>query len=164
MKLVKLTKENYPLVVEMLDEWTNVEKDITPWAIVRSDYHDFENYKVSLENGFKPIDESTFFLYDEVENIMLGAINIRHDLSELMLLKTGHIGYGIRPSMRGKGYGPTQLNLALIESKKLGLSKVLLVCDPNNLASKRTIIVCGGVFENEITYNEHQYQRYWITL
>ena len=30
----------------------------------------------------------------------------------------------------------------------LGLEKILITCDKNNIASKRTIESCGGILEN----------------
>ena len=57
------------------------------------------------------------------------------------------------------------VRLALIECKKLGIDKVLMVCDKSNIASAKTIIKNGGVLENEIIdENNKVNQRYWITL
>jgi predicted acetyltransferase len=77
----------------------------------------------------------------------------------------GHIGYGIRPSERKKGYATMMLKLALEHCKKVGLEKVLLTCDKSNLASAKTIMKCSGVFENEEKQNDGDFlQRYWIEL
>src|SRR5690606_26210687 len=155
MKLVKLDPTYRTLLYELMEEWSK-ERQITPWAVRRIDYKsDFDLYLESLENGFKTIKESTFFLLDEDENRFIGAVNIRHELNEMLLLKTGHIGYGLRPSARGKGYAKTMLKLALDECLKLGITKVLVICDRDNLPSKHTILSCGGVLENEIVYEGH---------
>ena len=76
---------------------------------------------------------------------MVGAVNIRHRLNEQLLLNGGHIGDGIRPSQRHKGFGTQMIALALMECRKIGLSKVLMVCDKENTASARTIQKNGGV-------------------
>lgn len=80
-------------------------------------------------------------------------------------LKTGgHIGDGIRPSERRKGYATAMIALALDECKKLGISRVLMCCDKDNVGSVRSIIKNGGVLENEVEGNGHIVQRYWIQL
>lgn len=167
IELVKLTKENYPLLVEMLDEWLSLEDDITPYAIAKNDYHNPDNYIAKLdvrEPTGKLVPDSTFFCLDRDRNIFVGAVNIRHYLNERLLLKSGHIGDGIRPSERGKGYGTAMIGLALEECRKLGIDRVLMVCDRDNPASARTIQINGGVLENELTVDGDVIQRYWIQL
>ena len=102
---------------------------------------------------------------DEERNILLGAVNIRHYLNDYLLKYAGHIGDGIRPSERNKGYGKKMIALALMECKKLSIDKVLMVCDKDNIASAKTIINNGGVLENEfVDENGRIEQRYWIEI
>ena len=54
--------------------------------------------------------------------------------------------------------------LALDECKRLGIKKVLMTCDKNNIGSAKSIINNGGVLENEIEADGHIEQRYWIQL
>ena len=54
--------------------------------------------------------------------------------------------------------------LALEECKKLGITRVLMCCDKNNIGSAKSIIKNGGVLENEIEEDGHIEQRYWIQL
>ena len=96
--------------------------------------------------------------------MFLGAVNIRHKLNEKLLLNGGHIGDGIRPSERGKGYGTRMIALALEKCRELGIDRVLMVCDRNNAASARTIVKNGGVMENEIEVDGVVEQRYWIDI
>ena len=42
----------------------------------------------------------------------IGRISIRHVLSDSLRLLGGHIGYDVRPSRRGQGYGRRMLALA----------------------------------------------------
>ena len=172
VRLIKLTKEYYKELSEMIDEW-KIDQEInhtnhSPWAIFKNDYHDFDYYLKNLEHK-EPIDgkvpDSVFFLLDIERNILLGAVNIRHYLNDYLLKYGGHIGDGIRPSERGKGYGTEMIRLALIECKKLGINKVLMVCDKDNIASAKTIINNGGKLENEIIDEDGDTnQRYWIEL
>ena len=172
VRLIKLTKEYYEELALMIDEWkldqeTN-HTNHSPWAIFKNDYHDFDNYLNNLElkehvDGKVP--DSVFFLLDEESNRLLGAVNIRHCLNEYLLKYAGHIGDGIRPSERRKGYGTEMIRLALIECKKLGIDKVLMVCDKSNIASAKTIIKNGGVLQNEFVDEKGKLQqRYWINL
>ena len=172
LKLIKLTKEYESQLGEMIEEW---KVDIianntnhSPWAIFKNDYHDFENYLKNLEikeETDRLVPDSVFFLLDTERQILLGAVNIRHWLNEELLISGGHIGDGIRPSERRKGYATEMIRLALIECKKLGLDRVLMVCNKDNLGSAKSIINNGGILENEITNPDGSVeQRYWIEV
>ena len=167
LRLVKAGPEYRQLLFDMMDEWTGAEDDITPYAIVRTDYHCFDTWLQSLEvkqQTEKAVPDSTFFCLDAARNRLVGAVNIRHFLNGRLLLNGGHIGDGVRPSQRGKGIGTAMVGLALEECKKLGIDRVLMVCDKDNPASARTIQKNGGVLENEVTVDGVIEQRYWIQL
>lgn len=172
MKLIKLTREHYFQLSEMIDEW---KKDIkenngnnSPWAIFKNDYHDFDYYLDNLEHKEAKdgkVPDSVFFLYDETRDKMIGAVNIRHYLNDFLLKEGGHIGDGIRPSERRKGYATLMIKLALEECKKLGIDRVLMVCEKDNIGSAKSIMNNGGVLENEFVNSEGKIeQRYWINL
>ena len=168
IKLVKLTKDYKDQLFEMLDEWSNSDDtNHSPYAIFKNDYHDFDYYLDNLElkepyNGLVP--DSTFFALDTNRNIFVGAINIRHYLNEKLLLNGGHIGDGVRPSERRKGFATEIIRQGLQECKNLGITKVLMVCDKDNIGSRKSIINNGGILENEIEVDGVIEQRYWITL
>ena len=172
VKLIKLTKEYQKELGEMIDEWKYDQEvnhtDTSPWAIFKNDYHDFDYYLEHLDYKIadeKHVPSSTFFLLDVERNRLLGAANIRHYLNERLLFDGGHIGDGIRPSERRKGYATKLIGLALLECKKLGLDRVLITCDKDNIGSAKSIINNGGVLENEVVDSEGKtIQRYWIDL
>lgn len=110
------------------------------------------------------VSDITLFCLDKDRNIFVGAVNIRHYLNEELLRTGGHIGDGIRPGERRKGYATAMLALALDECKKLGISKVLMCCDKDDIGSAKSIIKNGGVLENEVEEDGHIKQRYWIQL
>ena len=156
----------------MIDEW-KLDHEVnqgnrSPWAIFKNDYHDFDYYLENLEirepkDGKVP--DSVFFLLDTDRNILLGAVNIRHRLNNHLLQFGGHIGDGVRPSERRKGYATEMIRLSLIECKKLGINRVLMVCDKTNVGSAKSIIKNGGVLENELVDdNGKTQQRYWIDV
>ena len=95
---------------------------------------------------------------------MVGAVNIRHRLNETLLRNGGHIGDGVRPSERKKGIATKMIALALEKCKELGIKKVIMVCDKDNIGSAKSIINNGGVLENEIEADGVINQRYWIDI
>ena len=48
--------------------------------------------------------------------------------------------------------------------KGLGINKVLIVCDKDNVGSAKSILNNSGVLENEVVVDGVVEQRYWITL
>ena len=167
LRLGKFSKTYKRQLFDMMDEWTASGEKIIPYAIRKVDYHDFEHYMESLElrepkEGLVP--DSTFFCLDEDRDIFVGAVNIRHYLNDALLKNGGHIGDGIRPSERRKGYASKMISLALEECKKLGIDPVLMVCDKENIGSAKSIRNNGGVLENEIEEDGVVEQRYWIRL
>lgn len=174
IRLVRLTKEYERQLGEMIDEWKYDQEvnhtNHSPWAIFKNDYHDFDYYLASLEakgspDGDESVPDSTFFLLDDERNIFLGAVNIRHCLNDYLMKYGGHIGDGIRPSERRKGYATKMIGLALDECRKLGIKRVLMVCDKENIGSAKSIINNGGVLENEFADKDGTIeQRYWIDL
>lgn len=171
LTLVKLTEETYPLLVEMMEEWTAAEEHIVPYSIRKNDYRDKAYYMANLDvltprDGLVP--DSTYFCLDfnpdTEQNRFVGAVNIRHYLNENLLLGGGHIGDGVRPSERGKGIGTRMIALALEECRRLGIDRVLMTCDKDNVASAKTIRNNGGVLENEVLIDGEIVQRYWISL
>ncbi|MBR0302870.1 MAG: GNAT family N-acetyltransferase [Clostridia bacterium] len=169
LKLIKLTKRYEDALCEMIDEWRRDQEENhtnrSPRAIFKNDCHDFDYYLENLEVGANLIPNSVFFLLDEERDRLLGAVNIRHRLNDSLLREGGHIGDGIRPSERGKGYATEMIRLALDECRALGIDRVLMTCEKDNIASARTIVKNGGVLENEIINSEGECeQRYWIDL
>ena len=108
-------------------------------------------YKIQDNEYAKSIDRcpgKTYFLIRKNDNKLIGMINIRHHLSPKMLVHGGHIGYGVRPSERRKGYNKINLYLGLIKAlEEFNLDKVMLDCDVKNLGSDKTIQALGGVLE-----------------
>lgn len=91
----------------------------------------------------------TYYLVRESDNRIVGMINIRLELNQRLMRSGGHIGYGIRPSERRKGYNKINLYLALEVCNQYGLDEVVLDCYKDNLGSSRTMIALGGILESE---------------
>lgn len=165
LKLIKAESIYKDKIIDMLDEWHKSGEVIIPSPIAGKDYHDFENYCSQLEvvdalAGKVP--DSTYFCIDTDRDIIVGDVNIRHYLNESLIITGGHIGDGIRPSERRKGYATEMIRLALIECRKLGIDRVLMTCDKDNIGSAKSIINNGGILENELIKDGVIKQRYWI--
>lgn len=108
---------------------------------------------------------STYFSVRESDRRIVGTIQLRHALDADLRQRGGHIGYGIRPSERGKGYGTRQLALVLEKARELGLHRVMISCDRANIASARVAVNNGARLEWEGYDEEDGWIRiYWIEL
>ncbi len=109
---------------------------------------------------------TTYWLYNDETNVLLGASNLRHYLTEDGLKLWGHIGYGIRPSERKKGYATELLRMTMTEAKKKNIDKVLLGAYIGNIGSWKVMEKCGGKLENIVIEEETglPVKRYWIDI
>ena len=172
IELVRLTSEYRQQLFDMLAEWkADIERnrtDMSPYRIWATDYRDFDAYIQSLNTQPEPdsglVPDTTLFCLDRDRNIFVGAVNIRYYLNDRLQRSGGHIGDGIRPSERRKGYATAMIGLALNECRKLGIDRVLMCCNKDNIGSAKSIINNGGVLENEIEEDGKIEQRYWIQL
>lgn len=105
-----------------------------------------------------------FLFIDETSRQLIGLLNLRYELNAYLLQYGGHIGYSIHPNKRKQGYAILMLKEACKECKKLGLDRILLICDKENTASAKTIQHCGGILEDEVMEGTAVLQRYWIDL
>lgn len=91
-----------------------------------------------------------YWLVDDARGRFLGEISVRHRLTEALRRYAGHIGYGVRASEQGKGYGTLMLKLALERARELGIKQVLITCDDDNMASARVIEKNGLALQDRI--------------
>lgn len=115
-----------------------------------------------LPEDFVPVTS----LFGFVGENIIGRLSIRHSLNDFLLKVGGHIGYGVIPGFRLRGYAKAMLALALPMTKQLGIQKVLVTCDDNNIGSIKTIEANGGKLENTIFVEDGKplKRRYWIDL
>ena len=152
---------------DIVEEIENAGEEMYPlalsWGLKSFDVYLKHTEELSKgENLQELVQADTYFL--EEEDTILGAINIRWSLNAYLENFGGHIGYGVRPSERNKGYATLMLKLALVICKQRGLSKVLVTCDEGNEASKKTILKCGGKYEDSRIFEGEVVERYWIEV
>jgi predicted acetyltransferase len=74
----------------------------------------------------------------------------------------GHIGYGVRPEFRRRGYATEILRQSLGYIRELGVADVLMTCLDENVGSATVIETCGGELENIVDLEGKPLRRYWI--
>lgn len=129
-------EERYPFPLEF---------DHTDFGALLQRLQDFKN-GTRIPEGFVP--SSTFWLVDETE--LIGVSNLRHFLNEKIRHCGGHIGLGIRPSYRGRGFSNILMALTIEQGRKRGIDELYIHCHKDNHASARMIMNNGGVLDTEI--------------
>jgi predicted acetyltransferase len=140
--------------------------------------HDFEE-GMSLARYLDMLDERerglnlppdhvpTSFLFAFDGDRIVGRVSIRHRLNDVLRLSGGHIGYVVVPEFRRQGYATAMLRLALrFAHDRIGLDRVLVTCDDDNVGSIRTIESNGGVLEDVVRGSDvdKPRRRYWIDV
>jgi predicted acetyltransferase len=111
------------------------------------------------------VHEDLYWIMDDGE--VIGFLSFRHRLNDWLSEAGGHIGYAVRASRRRQGYASAALALALDRARKIGLDRVFVTCDDDNMASARTIEKAGGVLQDVSDQSARGHallRRYWITL
>ena len=107
------------------------------------------------------------FLFAFAGPTIVGRVAIRHVLNPSLEHVGGHIGYVVVPAYRRQGYATAILRQSLqIARQTLGLSRVLVTCDDDNVGSIRTIEKNGGVLESIVAApgGDQPKRRYWIPV
>ncbi|MEY8250299.1 GNAT family N-acetyltransferase [Leptogranulimonas caecicola] len=156
----------------MLDEWgadiLQAHGDPSPRVLWKCSLEGFDQYKKNLDEEADPVrgraEAHTRFCMDMDRNRLVGAVQLRFPPPSISLEGCSHIGDGVRPTDRGKGYGTAMIGLALEEYRKCGFSEVMMVCRANNAASAKTIVRNGGVLMGVFEEDARLMRRYRIKL
>jgi predicted acetyltransferase len=163
-----LYSEDEPSFKKAIEEFNS---EIPPWEFA---FHfdstaDFAEYIQRLENWSHGLELPEKFVPNSyfvgvVDGKIVGRLSIRHCLNEFLRNIGGHIGYGVIPTQRKRGYATEMLRQALLKCAEIGLQSVLVTCDVDNIGSRRVIENCGGVFDGVTNSPELEVQkrRYWI--
>lgn len=133
-------------------------------------FKDWINFEKRLKAKYKNYAPSHVYLgVRKEDDRLVGIIDYRSPLTEFLLKYGGNIGYSVRPSERGKGYAAEMLGLVLSICRDAGEKRILVTCDKDNVASRKSIVKNGGVLENEICDVSDRnkcviIQSFWIKL
>lgn len=115
------------------------EKNVIPKLLRNSEGLD-------LPDGYVP--DTYFFLWDD--DRIVGLFKIRHYLNDFLRKGAGHIGYGILPDSRGKGYATIGLQLAIEKCKQIiPEDEIFLSVHKDNPASLKVQEKCGAYIVGE---------------
>ena len=156
---------------DMMAEWMQDSGPIIPSALVSGSlaYDEWLSRERKFETddtcpkGMVP--SNLYFLTRASDGKIVGAASIRWRLNKELLHNGGNVGYGIRPSERGKGYGTRLLGLILDKCRERKMEKVLITCSDEIAASQRIILKNGGALENTVAAPRgDMVRRYWVEL
>ena len=155
---------------EMIGEWLAYGGRLNPGAL--------QNNGNSYETWLQWIDEDahedtcppeavpqTMYFAVRNDGKLIGAVTVRHKLNEQTNKSSGggHVGFGVRPTERRKGYAKEILRLALNKLAERGINDVMINCASDNIGSEKTILACGAAFQDEVVNNEgEKAKRFWI--
>ena len=130
-----------------------------PWHTYLSTLED-QRAGVNLPTGWVP----GTFLVAEVAGQIVGRTSIRYALNDFLEREGGHIGYGVLPPHRRRGYATEILQQSLVVARANGVDRVLVTCDDDNIGSIAVIEACGGRQESVIRPEPQAalIRRYWI--
>lgn len=170
IKLIEPNKRYLKSYIEAYEEYKdNNVSSYTFKDAARDDiFEKFDNYKNERNLPANRVGAHYYWLVDDEKDNFIGEVTIRHRLNDVLEKYGGHIGYAVRYCEWNKGYGTLMLKSALEETKKLGLSKVLITCDDDNIASARVMekngFVLADKIENNIDGEDIITRRYWKTI
>jgi len=164
VRLVHPSTQWQPAFLEMARECAGAGEHRYALAL-----RDFDAYLRKVEAGRKGellpegwVPSAEFWL--EHEGRILGCARVRLRLTPALENEGGHVGYDIRPSMRRRGYGTTLLRLAVAQARELGIERVRVTCDDDNIGSVKVIERNGGVLAGRGISEQtgKTVRQYWI--
>ena len=99
-------------------------------------------------------------LHDQRQEI--GRLSYR-DGESRCIYYYGHIGYHVDPPYRGRHYARRACELIRREIRLSGKTSIVITCDPDNEASRKTCLGLGCLFERIADVPEDIYDRFEIS-
>lgn len=143
-------------------------RETPPWEFA-FDYDPAEEFNLYIDRvnswpqGVKGFVPSSYFVAI-TDGKIVGRVSIRHELNNFLKEYGGHVGYGIVPSERRKGYATEILRQSIELCRGLEIESIMISCDFDNDGSKKVIERNGGIFEKvtDLDHVEVQKLIFWI--
>ncbi|MDM7887789.1 GNAT family N-acetyltransferase [Curtobacterium sp. RHCJP20] len=169
MELVAPSPEYFPSFRRALQEWGGAHQDGAGIrdAAALQDRAGFEHWVEQLlaeeTVPASPGHVTCTYRWIVEGDEYLGSIALRHELNDFLRAYGGHVGYGVRPSARGRGLASAALAQVVELAAERGLPEVMLTCDATNPASRRVIEHAGGRYERSVVDPDgHTLLHHWI--
>lgn len=98
---------------------------------------------------------------------VIGFLSYRHPIEGIPILEEygGHVGYSVKPSRRRQGVATWQLKELIKVIREEGeLKRIMVTCNVENEGSRKTILACGGKYQDTNKWMEETVERYWIEI
>lgn len=139
------------------------------FALLYDDGQPFPSYVEMLDRHRRGLDlpeglVPATFLVAEVDGEVVGRTSIRHELNDFLRREGGHIGYGVLPAYRRRGFATEILRQSLVVARAAGVDRVLVTCDDDNTGSISVIEANGGRLDPDLPLvpGSPPKRRYWI--
>lgn len=175
VRLIEPTDELEASHRSFVAEMRAADNELIPW-VLGVPHETFAAYVKQLRNAALGVGipegkvaHATYWLVetcDGGQREIVAVTNVRCELNEALRRHGGHVGYGVRPSARRRGFATMILGLALDELRKRGVARALVTCGESNTASAKAIMRNGGVLEGAQFEPELGcvVTRYWIDV
>jgi predicted acetyltransferase len=146
----ELAADGFPFLLD----WTPT----VPWSSYLEALRELRR-GITMPDGRVPAS----FLVAEADGALVGRVSIRHELNDFLAAVGGHVGFGVRPPYRGRGFATEMLRQAPVIARAEGVDRVLVTCDEDNAASATVIERAGGSLEDvRVDPEGVPKRRYWI--
>ena len=143
-----------------------IEADNFPFGLSFDDFPIWTDYLARLDACSRgPVDGMvrSDLLVGEVDGVIVGRVSLRYELDDFLAHEGGHIGYCVLPAHRRRGYATEMLRQSLVVARAVGVDRVLVTCDHDNVGSATVIERCGGVLHSVVDCEDGiPKRRYWI--